>query len=328
MDYRNLLRQYLNGQIKNEDLIKLLDYIKNNPEEEFDQLCNEIWQSNQITKLPNQKELFKAIHNQINSSQPVRRISRFTITKIAASLALLILSVTAVYLLMPNGGEKPPQQQLESISHSTPTGQKSKIYLPDGSVVWLNSESNLSYTSNFNQQNRKVKLSGEAYFEVKTNPDKPFSVQSGNVVTTALGTSFNVKAYPEDKDVTVALNSGNVKVQYSLGQQQAIFLNPGSAALFDETKNQFHQFEFNSVGVIGWKDGVIVFEEASQQEVFATLSRWYGVKFQFKNQSEDVQWSYSAVFSNEYLDNILESIGFSKQFDFSIEDKVVEVKFK
>lgn len=327
MDYRNLLKQYLKGEISNADLVKLLDYIKNNPEEEFDQLCHEIWQSDEETPLPRQKELFREINQKIIQSQRERKVSSFTLTKIAASLVLLILSVIAVILLLPSENPK-SQHHVKSISHSTPTGQKSKIYLPDGSVVWLNAESHLSYTSEFNHQQRKVKLSGEAFFEVKTNPAKPFSVQSRDVTTTALGTSFNVKAYPGDGEITVALNTGNVKVQHSSEGRQPIFLEAGKATKFDEVTNQFSQFEFDFVNKIGWKDGIIAFQDASQQEVFTILSRWYGVKFQFQNQSEDVNWSYSGIFSDEYLDNILESIGFSKQFTFNIEDKTVKIKFE
>ena len=240
------------------------------------------------------------------------KVSFSNLSKIAASLLII---VTCTYLIISSNQDSTNEDLTTAmVEKHNPAGQKSKIFLPDGSEVWLNSESKLSYPDMFSDNVREVLLEGEAFFSVVKNPDKPFIVKSGNVSTTVLGTSFNVNAYGNERSTYIALKSGKVKVNIDneLGNKE-MYLEPGEGICYDKSSHLTIKEEFDEDLLLAWKDGIIKFDDANVDHVFNTLSRWYGVKFEIKNRNNQ-KWNYKGTYINENLENVLKGISFSKSF--------------
>ena len=214
-----------------------------------------------------------------------------------------------------------------NVNHVNPPGQKSRILLRDGSIVWLNAESKLTYSTDFNKNTREIQLEGEAFFEVAKNPDKPFRVSTNGLIITAVGTSFNVQAYNDSKTEKVALNSGKVKIEtiYKDDKNDHTFLNPGQMVLYNTDKMEMKKMTFRGDDPFCWKDGRIVFYHATFEEVRKTLSRWYNVDIKVTGQLKR-EWDYSTSFEHETLENILKSLKFSENIDYSLNGSKVEIK--
>jgi transmembrane sensor len=242
----------------------------------------------------------------------------------AAAVILVILSV-AIYRfnLQPieTSADTSPVPVIQKVN---PPGQKSRVHLPDGSIVWLNAESELQFPHEFDSLSRIVQLSGEAFFEVAKDPKRPFTVETGDLKTTAIGTTFNIKAFQDQNFVLVALASGKVKV--ASNETNAFYLNPGNCIQYNKDDQHLKLIENNIAVVTGWKDGILLFKEADFHTIIQELERWYGVKIQVINKPrQDI--TFSGKFTNEYLGNVLESMSFGRPFSYSIEDKSVTIKF-
>lgn len=208
---------------------------------------------------------------------------------------------------------------------SNPIGQKSIIQLADGSKVVLNADSELKFLSNFNQGHREVHLKGEAFFEVAHDSLLPFKVYSGESVTTALGTSFNINSY-NSKKVQIQLATGKVKVIHEDMEKEPVYLNPGEEVVV-EADQKFHKGKFDPEKAFLWKKGVLRFDKSAFKEVLFDLERWYGVEFEvfyLPNTPPPI----SGEFDNASLSAVLESLGYAYGFDYSINNKKVTIVFK
>lgn len=252
-------------------------------------------------------------------------------SKIAAILILGIgLGLSFQYITNIN---EPPVSQ--NIIKKNPAGQKSAILLTDGSRVILNSESSIEYSKDFNKENREIKLVGEAFFEVAKNKDKPFIVRSGNVHTTALGTSFNIKAYNDNDDnnenekIQVSLATGKVRVETIAKEKitHSIELNSGEEIYYEQQTNDFLKRTFDAKSRLSWKEGILYFNESDFWEVIDRLEKWYGVEIRIINRSRIVLKHFSGEFKNQSLQTVLGAFAYSNNFYFKINDKEVLITF-
>lgn len=166
----------------------------------------------------------------------------------------------------------------ESVSHATlttPRGGQYRIILPDGSKVWLNSESSLHYPTSFVDKERKVELTGEAYFEVAKRSNQPFIVKSGANSIEVLGTKFNLDAYGDVHDLSATLLEGSVRVRS--GNAYTVTLKPAEQATVDGAAITINPV--NPVTFTVWKDGLIILNNYDLQTVIKHLERWYDVEF-------------------------------------------------
>ena len=201
--------------------------------------------------------------------------------------------------------------------------------MPDGSLVWLNSESQLQYPEKFSDSTRVVHLVGEAFFEVMKNVRRPFIVQTANLTTTVLGTKFNVNAYKNESWEKVSLVEGLVKVaetERKIGGRKSQLLSPGEEIRYDEQTNKIETRSFDVKYVTGWKEGQLAFKDEPFQAVVKKLSRWYDVDITVQGMPPD-GFSLNGVFVNEYLENVLRSISFGRNFDYTLNDKQLTIRF-
>jgi ferric-dicitrate binding protein FerR (iron transport regulator) len=244
--------------------------------------------------------------------------------------AAIVVFITALFAAVHFVSTKTEAEAetVAMVTKSNRAGQKSQIHLPDGTTVWLNAESAVTYPESFESALREVWLEGEAYFEVHKDTIKPFRVHTGLVCTEVLGTAFNVTAYPEEQTIRVSLTKGKVMVSIrNENKIKEIPLDPGEQFSYNRTQNNYKTDVFDPMVTTGWKDGVIYFKKASFEEVVRTLSRWYDVQFTVVNPGLQPEWSYTGTFKNDYLDNILKNMSFAKGFDYSLDDKSVVVTF-
>lgn len=271
-------------------------------------------------------------HSVIGKASLKRNIyTRVDYTKralIAATVLIFLTISWSMFRIIFDRSSHGLQNQEELVRKENPWGQKSTVFLSDGTEVVLNSGSSLAFAKAFNGDVRKVYLEGEAFFNVAKDPLKPFIVISREISTTALGTSFNVRAYPHENKKTVSLMTGKVKVSRtdSAAASTDVILQPGEEAYFNGIENKMSVGSFNQQEVTSWKEGIIHFRDAGAREVFDYLEKWYGVTIREANQPVK-KWNYTGEFNNMDLHNVLSSIGYSMNFEFTKEEKLVTIKY-
>jgi transmembrane sensor len=167
---------------------------------------------------------------------------------------------------------------------TTPRGGQYQVTLADGTKVWLNAESSLRFPTAFTGKDREVELTGEAYFEVKADKDKPFLVQAGQTETRVLGTNFNIMAYSDEGAVKTTLLEGAVSM--GLGTHSAL-LQPGQQGQYDDGKNIIATRAVNTRAVVAWKDGYYFFDRTPVKSVMRQIARWYDVTIVYKGAAPE-----------------------------------------
>ncbi|MDN5205027.1 FecR domain-containing protein [Fulvivirgaceae bacterium BMA10] len=241
------------------------------------------------------------------------------ITLVAGALA----SILYFRSVSTQKGATHPIAYTESIS---PMGQKTTIQLADGSKVKLNASSSLKYPKKFSPETREVYLEGEAFFEVQKNSDRPFIVRTSNITVSVLGTSFNVSAYADNKDISVAVLTGEVMVENTLdaGNGQ-LYLEPREMAIYDKDKHITRKTIFDYKEILDWKDGVIHLKDANFQEIVKKLEKWFGVTFDVRREII-TEKDFTGRFQNKSLEYILQGLSFSFDFDYEIDGKQIIIK--
>ena len=188
------------------------------------------------------------------------------------------------------------------------TTTSAPLSLSDGSTIFLNSASTIKFPEKFGGNNREVYFWGEAFFEIAHDPSRPFIIESGDARIKVLGTSFNVKAYPESNRIEVVVNSGKVlfyhvdKSDNILGQ---VTLTKGEKGIFDRITGQIARLVNDEPNYLSWKTGVLVFSETSLDKVLGAIGQKYGVTFSLADK-DLCQLKLTATFDNESLDSVLE----------------------
>ena len=162
-----------------------------------------------------------------------------------------------------------------------PRGGEFCLTLSDGTKVWLNSETSIQYPVAFGAKERRVFVQGEAYFEVAKDVKKPFTVQFMSSSVTVLGTSFNIRAYPEEKQSQTTLAEGSVRI-YSPGS--SMLLKPGEQAEVNVLSGEMVKKEVEVKSFTSWKDGRFVFEQQPLEDIMRTLERWYDIRVIFRDE--------------------------------------------
>lgn len=217
------------------------------------------------------------------------------------------------------------------VEKSNARGERSTFRLPDGTIVKLNSDSKLTFAEDFDDKSRQVYLEGEAFFDVVKDANRPFMVHSSGVVTTALGTSFNVKAFDYkggEEKIEVSLVTGKVSVRKTEGNVDMILV-PGEQALIDGASSKKRAFE--DAEVLAWKDGVIHFRDTGFADIIVELERWYDVDFEVEGlgQSAGERLKGTGKFNTQKqsLTTVLEVLSYSMNFKYEMNKKRVVIKF-
>ncbi|NCC09020.1 MAG: DUF4974 domain-containing protein [Bacteroidia bacterium] len=198
--------------------------------------------------------------------------------------------------------------RMERYAVLTDPGQRAQVVLPDGSKVWLNSSTKLTYKHSFFSRERLVDLTGEAYFEVAHEDAHPFIVNARNIQTHVLGTHFNVRARLDESTVVTTLFKGKVRVDSPLNSEQGKVLKPGQTLLVNAQNYQTELLEYPCPDeVLLWIKGTLHFEQKTLKEITETLERLYDVQFIFKETSIQ-QERFTCDFSTDMKPEVILSI--------------------
>jgi ferric-dicitrate binding protein FerR (iron transport regulator) len=204
---------------------------------------------------------------------------------------------------------------------TTPRGGQYQVVLPDGSKVLLNAASSLTYPTTFNGNERKVELTGEAYFEVAHNASKPFKVSSNGQTVEVLGTHFNINAYKDEPAIKTTLLEGKVKVTANT-LNKVHFLEPGQQSVFNAQTFAVNQVE--TEGVVAWTNGQFVFEDDNIQYIMRTVSRWYDVDVTYNGTAPDDIFGGSVSRFNN-ISEVLKTLQLTGKVHFEIEGRKIIV---
>jgi len=339
-----LLEKFLKGECDEQQAEKVLNWIgKQAQSKEVDVLFRQVWSDSENKRRLTQSEsklLKHAILNKIKkfdlpgykhelTRQKVRNINQSPALKIA-SIVILIAVAGAVLFFTSTVRKTKEPSVTEVVIKENPAGIKRSYLLRDSSHVFLNSASKIFYPNQFSSDKREIFLEGEAYFEVKENTKKPFVVLTENLKTTALGTAFNICSYDDNQKIVISLTKGKVKVENLSIPGEQFFLHPGEQLVYFKNTGETHKKDFSEKNTLAWMNGTICFKNASLSTIIKKLERWYGLRFEIirGRLEQGDNWNYSGTFTRESLDNVLKGIGYVKEFDFKIEDKVVKLKLK
>tara|TARA_Y100001980_G_C14556886_1_gene352433 strand:+ start:89959 stop:91032 length:1074 start_codon:yes stop_codon:yes gene_type:complete len=254
-------------------------------------------------------------------SQNGRKQGKNTIQwrSLAASIAILMAVAIILYHLYPTYyGE---QSAEKTFMRESPPGKWSTFAMTDGTKVTLNAGSKLTYTSGYNQQTRIVQLHGEAFFEVISDPQKPFIVHFGENRVEVLGTSFNIKAYQDSENSIVAVKTGKVSVKQSA---EAVSLTPNEVVVLNDLPLNVKKVDDPSL-YFGWMDKQLIFNEVTLEEAMKSISRWFGYEYEIKKPFNRTAL-YNSKHKNPNLREVMESLSFAYGLEYEINGNKIIVK--
>lgn len=327
-DVDRIIGLFLAGKASKSEVDQLQKWIKASTENrQIFEIFKKNW--NERTEEPiliNEEEVFERVWKEGTGARVSPKPFGFAYWgKIAATFLIVVIVSYLMFLFQNKSGEETVGVMKQPVMKENPAGQKSRIFMPDGTIIWLNAESTLRYLEEFTDSVRVVNLDGEAYFEVAEDSLRPFIVQSGDIYTEALGTTFNINYFPENEDIAVNLISGKVKVTSSESEQD-IILNPGEALSFDRNQQNSVKYKIDISKAAVWKDGILTFENATFEQIVQKLERWYGVRVNVEGDMPQ-DWQFSGWFDNESLVNVLKVMQYTRGFQFKLKNKHVNIVF-
>lgn len=280
-------------------------------------------------------------HDFIPEPETRRKRNAFTLLTIAG-LAIAV-SVIVFLALNPHSKEKTVRPLQSEIS--TSNGSKTHIVLPDGTKVWLNSGSKVVYDKKFGEPKREVILAGEAYFDVKHNPEKPFIIHTRAMDIRVIGTEFNVRSYPDERTTETSLIRGSIEVTLNDRQAEKIILKPNEKLVVADESHEVPFARNNKVKATqpiisvshlnyfsidstiletSWVQNRLIFEDESFEEIAKKMEHWYGFKFIFAD-SETARLRFTGNFSEETIRQALEAMKISAKFSYTLNNNTITI---
>lgn len=327
-----LLESFMRGETSPDEEQVLVDWLRS-PEanEQLSNYYRETWiNSSQELAAEIQGRMYTNIKKRMHSvhsepyTQQSKRISPLRyLLQYAAVVLLVLMAGIGGHVYTSSQMKNSPTDKRYLVQ--TEKGQRANITLPDGTVVWLNSYTQLHYNADYGTTSRVVSLTGEAYFEVAKNKEKPFIVKTQGMDVEALGTTFNVKAYQEDSRIITTLFSGAVRISTD---KNKVILSPDENATLERKSGRLavHKLENSSYAKM-WRDNDLVFNGETLEEIAVLLNRMYNVRIVFK--SEPIKkYRFSGVICNNSLDNVIELISLTSPITYKADGDTIQLDSK
>lgn len=302
-----LTSKYLAGEITEAERNELLDWVSQSEvnKADFDEM-QRLWKLSGDVEEDFETDVAVAWEKVAKrTTRKEAKIIRYPWGRQLLRIAAVFFVLAGAWWLLNNRTQKATE-----IVYQTGADEKSQISLPDGSKVWLNENTKITLAEKF--EPRVLHLEGEAFFEVEhlTN-DQPFEIISGDTKTTVLGTSFNVRAYPGEQSVEVAVETGKVAFEKAEeGEATKILLNAGDSGLFDKVKRSINKETLQNPNANSWKTGQLTFQNTGLREVKETLERYFDIKIMASNE-KILNCHFTGTYQKPELGQILEVLKFS-----------------
>ena len=210
-----------------------------------------------------------------------------------------------------------------------PLGSKTRLYLPDGTLVWLNAGSTITYSQGFGVEERKLKLSGEGYFEVTRNKQLPFEITTKELQLKVLGTKFNFRNYPEDEEVSVSLLEGKVCLRNYLKNDALCYLEPDQKAILNKKNGKLMVSASEARYTAEWTNGFLFFDEELLPDIIKELERSYNVKIHLEDNSlETFRFYGNFVRKEQTIQEILEMLASTGKLEYRINERDIYLSAK
>ncbi len=359
----SLMIRKLSGEAEPSEEDELEGLLKANPDNQYAfEMLSEWWDMNQTA--PPEKEAlssFRSVRERLHLHQedsplPVELLPKEGGTRkknwwVLAAVICVLVGSAAFFLYFGQGHSFKTNDLMgdrSSISQiSTNYGSKSKLVLPDGTMVWLNSGSNLTYDNNkFGVKSRHVQLVGEAYFDVAKDAEYPFIIHAGKINVKVLGTAFDIKSYPGDPTIQTTLIKGAIEISFVNRPKDKIQLEPhqtltifnNNMHILNNSLNKAKPKDRDDYTVApltimpkdstivqtSWLENKLAFQGEKFTELARQMERWYNVQITFTD-SKVKQYKFTGIFMNESLEQALQALRITAPFDYRIDENEVYI---
>lgn len=285
----------------------------------FFELLSNYWNTPaHISEAQNKREMRDRLENRIsmqNKAVEKRELYQSWKVYVAAAVLVGVIILSSVYATMYTI----KNNQSANFQVSTEAGQRTQMTLPDGSKVWLNAATHLSYSET--AEARHVNLDGEAYFEVQHASDHPFEVETGNGKIHVVGTKFVVSHYKGSVVTETSLLEGKIMFEFP-GDGKQIEITPGKRMVFDSSKRTYWQREYNIEEKLMWREGVLIFKKEPFNQLIEKLERYYAVSIEYP-ENEFFDAHYTGTIDNLRLENLMEFIALTIPMKYKIKNREV-----
>ena len=327
--HEQLILKFLSGTITPEEQQELRAWLDEKPEnrrefEEYQKVWGLSAASKEVADFQGRQE-WKKLEARIEKdsySQSGGREIPFWKSRpfaVAASVSFLLICTLMLFLINFKGNTDLIVQE---------SGERQLlVMLPDGSEVWLNRESVLSYPQDFEAGERRVQLSGEAFFEVEKNPAKPFVVKTDKAAVKVLGTSFNVKAFEQAAVTEVYVRSGKVRMHVIEEEEKEVVLTPGDKGFLYKSTATLRVEREDSPNVLAWKEKRLIFKKTELKEVVATLEEYFSVNIRVTNPAL-LQCRFTSSFEDPELEEVVEVLRHALNVEINTDKESLEIQGK
>ena len=282
------------------------------------------------------RESFEKLRARITPPMTKRSVVKIKwLRPLSIAACLILLAGIGIFLMRNNDSSAGKKTENAVVTNK---GSKSDIILPDGTKVWLNGDSKISYSQNYGAKTRDVFLQGEAFFQVVKDSSNPFIVHTESMNIKVLGTVFNVKAYASDATTQATLISGAIEVDLKQRSGKKIFLNPGekisikNAKAVSSVQKKEPEIELTSVNNLSdsmpaetlWVKNKIAFDQETFREIALELERWYGVQIVIHSEKLKNK-TFSGVFENKSIDEVMDALQLVGKFQYTNKNNTVTI---
>lgn len=317
------LNRFLSGKYSFNDYLSISSYFKNEEyQEELKKDMEVEWNETKLSK-DNEDRLagiLNRLHDHINSTRKTKATVFQSFYNVFSKIAVVLLIPALITIaVLSYFSLNSTQETLAWAEIHSPTGSRVKFQLPDGSHGWLNSGSSIKYPINF-AHNRKVEMSGEAWFDVVHSNSEEFRVITPYFDVKVLGTQFNVNAYDDDITTGVILERGKVIV---LGKDESVKaeLDPNQQIVYNKSTNKLVKSNIDAKSYTSWKDGLLVFKNATMVEIAKRLERRYNAEIILHGNALKTS-IFRATFQDENLEDICKMLATVAPIQYKIHKRI------
>ncbi|MDR3268575.1 MAG: DUF4974 domain-containing protein [Tannerella sp.] len=322
--FDELIVAYLSNELDAQGMDELQRRIRTSPEDKARfQAMREIWFASACVNHADQFDKDKARQRFLNRTHYRRKAGKKTALRLLYGAAAVALLLIVSYASYRQGGEQ-LKSRFADMAIEAPLGSKIKMYLPDGTLVWLNAGSKITYSQGFGVDERTVYLTGEGYFEVVKNEKKPFRVKTEELHVNVLGTKFNFSNYPDNEEAIVSLIEGKVTADNAIGKNEKVSLSPDEKVFLNKKTGQMRVLQHRAQSAVAWTNGYLFFDEELLPDIIKELERSYNVSIRIADKSLETSRFYGDFTREEQtIEEILNLLVSTNKLKYTMQGKEI-----
>jgi ferric-dicitrate binding protein FerR (iron transport regulator) len=311
IEFKKLLQKQISSKLNKTDLPVFKSFLQKENEAELDYYLEQLW--NEYLTDGERHPSFDRIRNRLyHIVHQKKRIALYrNLARYAAIIVLPLIMMFGVYHFTRTNTIK--EFEAKEYIIETASGERSRVVLPDGTKVLISNNTRLSYLASFGKQDRKISITGEAFFEVSKNKVVPFIIQSNGINIKVLGTVFNVYAYPDEPFLEVSLQTGSVEVTSNRYPQAPMVLHPNEKAKMSYKDGILIKEQTNLRMEMAWIHGDLFFRSETLLQIFKKMERFYGIDITYTGElpMETATGGYRETDIVQVLNNLQEHYTFT-----------------